>query len=138
MKNRTKNYPLYETTVFEDFRIMTENVARKHPDRIAYSFKENPHKKEVTRKTFKETREYIISMGTGLVAEGVREKHIAIVGEASYNWITSYYACMSIGAVTVPIDKELPADDIRSIIESAECNGWIMVNGATNPPTMAD
>ena len=122
MKNRTKNYPLYETTVFEDFRIMTENVANKYPDRIAYSFKKNPHKGEVTKKTFAETREYIVNMGTGLVAEGVREKHIAIIGEASYNWITSYYATMSIGAVTVPIDKELPVDDIRSIIESAECD----------------
>lgn len=122
MKNRTKNYPLYETTVFEDFRIMTENVAKKYPNRIAYSYKENPHKKEVTRKTFAETREYIIAMGTGLVSEGAREKHIAIVGEASYNWVTSYYACMSIGAVTVPIDKELPTEDIRSIIESAECD----------------
>ena len=29
-KNRKKNYPLYETTVFEDFRIMTENVAAKY------------------------------------------------------------------------------------------------------------
>ena len=122
MKNRTKNYPLYETTVFEDFRIMTENVAKKYPDRIAYSFKENPHKPEVTRKTFAQTREYIIALGTGLVAEGVREKHIAIIGEASYNWVCSYYACMSIGAVTVPIDKELPPEDIKSIIESAECD----------------
>jgi len=122
MKNRNKNYPLYETTVFEDFRIMTENVAKKYPDRIAYSFKENPHKPEVTRKTFAQTREYIIALGTGLVAEGVREKHIAIVGEASYNWVCSYYACMSIGAVTVPIDKELPPEDIKSIIESAECD----------------
>ena len=122
MRNRNKNYPLYETTVFEDFRIMTENVAKKYPDNIAYSFKVNPHKKEVTRKTFAETRDYIVSMGTGLISEGVREKHVAIVGEASYNWVTSYYATMSIGAVTVPIDKELPADDIRSIIESAECD----------------
>lgn len=117
-----KNYPLYETTVFEDFRIMTENVANKYPDRIAYSFKEDPHSKEVTKKTFAETREYIVAMGTGLVAEGVRERHIAIIGESSYNWVTSYYATMSIGAVTVPIDKELPADDIRSIIETAECD----------------
>ena len=121
-KNRSKNYPLYETTIFEDFRIMTENVASKHPDKIAYSFKENPHKPEVTRKTFAETKDYIVAMGTGLISEGVREKHIAIVGEASYNWITSYYAAMSIGAVTVPIDKELPAEDILSIIESAECD----------------
>ncbi len=122
MKNITKNYPLYETTVFEDFRIMTENVANKFPNKVAYSFKENPHKPEVTKKTFAETRTYIVAMGTGLVDFGVREKHIAIVGEASYNWVTSYYATMSIGAVTVPIDKELPTEDIKSIIESAECD----------------
>lgn len=122
MKNRKKNYPLYETTVFEDFRIMTENVASKYPNKVAYSFKENPHKPEVTKKTFAETRTYIVAMGTGLVDFGVREKHIAIVGEASYNWVTSYYATMSIGAVTVPIDKELPYEDIKSIIETAECD----------------
>ena len=122
MKNRTKNYPLYETTVFKDFRVMTENVANKHPNKVAYSFKENPHKPEITKKTFAETRKYIVAMGTGLVDFGVREKHIAIIGEASYNWVTSYYATMSIGAVTVPIDKELPAEDIKSIIESAECD----------------
>lgn len=122
MKNRTKNYPLYQTTIFEDFRVMTENVAKKYPNKVAYSFKVNPHKPEVTKKTFAETREYIVAMGTGLVDFGVREKHIAIVGEASYNWVTSYYATMSIGAVTVPIDKELPAEDIKSIIESAECD----------------
>ncbi len=121
-KNRKKNYPLYETTVFEDFRIMTENVAAKYPNKIAYSFKENPHKPTVTRKTFAETKDYIVAMGTGLIAEGVREKHIAIIGEASYNWVTSYYATMSIGAVTVPVDKELPAEDIKSILESAECD----------------
>ncbi len=122
MKNRTKNYPLYETTVFKDFRVMTENVANKYPNKVAYSFKENPHKPEITKKTFAETRKYIVAMGTGLVDFGVREKHIAIVGEASYNWVTSYYATMSIGAVTVPIDKELPAEDIKSIIDSAECD----------------
>ena len=117
-----KNYPLYETTVFEDFRIMTENVADKYPDRIAFSFKENPHDSEVVKKTFSETREYIRALGTGLIADGLREKHVAIVGESSYQWVCSYFALMSIGSVTVPIDKELPADDIRSIIESAECD----------------
>lgn len=116
-----KNYPLYETTVFEDFRIMTENVANKYPDRIAFSFKENPHDSEVIKKTYSETREYIRAIGTGFINEGMREKHVAIVGESSYAWVCSYFALMSIGSVTVPIDKELPPEDIRSIIESAEC-----------------
>lgn len=116
-----KNYPLYETTVFEDFRIMTENVANKYPDRIAFSFKEDPHNGEVIKKTYSETREYIRAIGTGFINKGMREKHVAIVGESSYAWVCSYFALMSIGSVTVPIDKELPPEDIRSIIESAEC-----------------
>jgi hypothetical protein len=27
-----KNYPLYETTIFENFRVLTENAADKTPD----------------------------------------------------------------------------------------------------------
>ena len=46
-KNRKKNYPLYETTKFSNFREMTENVADRYPDRIAFSYKKNPTDKEI-------------------------------------------------------------------------------------------
>lgn len=116
-----KNYPLYETTVFEDFRIMTENVAKKYPDRVAFSYKEDPRREEVTEKTFEQTREDVRGLGTACVELGCREKHAAIVGASSYGWVCSYFALMSIGSVTVPIDKELPVADIQGIIERAEC-----------------
>ena len=48
-------YPLYETTVFEDFRIMTENVAEKYPGKTAFSFKRNPKDKETVKVTYAET-----------------------------------------------------------------------------------
>ena len=35
-----KNYPLYETTFFENFRVMVENVARKYPERYGLSYRE--------------------------------------------------------------------------------------------------
>ena len=41
-KNRKKNYPLYETTNFSNLREMTENVADRYPDKIAFSYKKNP------------------------------------------------------------------------------------------------
>jgi len=116
------DYPLYETTVFEDFRIMTENVAEKYPDRIAFSYKINPSDKETVHKTYAETRERIRDMGTGLVAAGCREAHVAIIGESSYDWVCSYFALMSIGAVTVPLDKELPAEELTDICKVAECS----------------
>ena len=117
----SKNYPLYETTVFENFRVMTENVARKYPDRIAISFKRNPQEKEVTNVTYAEARDFIRDLGTGLISLGCRDQHIALIGESSYEWICTYFTLMAIGAVVVPIDKDLPVDDMTDILNSAEC-----------------
>ena len=40
-KNRKKNYPLYETTKFSDFREMVENVADRYPDKVARLYSGN-------------------------------------------------------------------------------------------------
>ena len=120
-KAKSPNYPFYETTVFRDFRVMTENVAAKYPDRYAISYKKKAHDKETIHVTYAQARDYIRNLGTAGVELGLRERHVAIVGESSFEWITSYFALMSIGAVTVPIDKEYPAADIAGIINRAEC-----------------
>lgn len=118
---KQKNYPLYETTVFENFRVMTENAATKFGEDPALIFRLNPHDAEPVTKNFIELRDDCRNFGTGLVACGAREKHCAIIGGASYGWVISYFALMSIGAVTVPIDKELPAEEIADILKVSEC-----------------
>lgn len=123
---RNKDYPLYETTVFEDFRIMTENVADRYPDRTAFSFKKKPTDKEVVRVTFAQAREYIRNLGTGLISMGYSDRHVALIGESSFEWVCSYFALMSIGSVVVPIDKELPALDMIDIMTAAECEYIVM------------
>lgn len=115
-----KNYPLYETTIFEDFRIMTENVAKKYPNRVAISYKKNPKDKETVDVTYAEARDYIRDMGTELINMGLRDKHVALIGESSFEWICSYFCLMSIGAVTVPIDKDLPSDEMAGIINFSD------------------
>lgn len=114
-------YPLYETTVFRDFRVMTENVARKYPDRIAISYKKDPRDREVVNVTYAEARDYIRNIGTELIAMGCRDRHVALIGESSFEWICSYFSLMSIGSVVVPLDKDYPADDISDIMNKAEC-----------------
>ncbi len=122
MKNfKNPNYPLYETTVFRDFRVMTENVAAKYPDRYAISYKKNPRDTEVIHVTYAEARDFIRNLGTAFIAHGMRDKQVAIIGESSFGWICTYFALMSIGAVTVPIDKDYPAADIAGIVNRAEC-----------------
>lgn len=120
-KNRKKNYPLYETTHFRDTREMTENVAARYPDRYAITYRKHPSDAEPLHLTYAECRDIVRDLGTAFIDMGMRDNTVAIVGEASPEWILSYFALMSVGAITVPIDKELPADDVVSIMNTSEC-----------------
>ena len=108
-----KNYPIYKTTFIDDMRSLVEEAAQNFPDSIAISYKENYWDKDVR------------NLGTALIKEGLREKNIAIVGENSYGWCCSFFGVMAIGAVTVPVDKELPVEDIDGIITTTSCKAVI-------------
>ena len=117
--NRNKEYPLYETTVFRDFRVMVEQSAENFPDKPAISYKKSPRDTETVRVTYAESRDNIRDLGTEEIALGLRDKKVAIVGGASIGWIYSYFSLMAIGAVTVPLDKEMPAPDLAATIDRA-------------------
>ncbi len=121
----SKNYPLYTPVYIDDMRSLIENSAKKYSDKVALSFKDSPSDKETKKKTYPEFRDDIRALGTELTRMGYREKTIALIGENSYGWCCSYYAVMSIGAVLVPIDKELPAADIAGIINVSKCDAVI-------------
>ena len=119
--NRKKAYPLYETTVFRDFRVMLEQSAQNFPDKPAISYKLNPRDKETQSVTYAASRDNIRNLGTEEIALGLRDKKVAIVGGASVGWIYSYFSLMAVGAITVPLDKEMPAPDLAATIERASC-----------------
>lgn len=116
-----KNYPIYPTTFIDDMRSLVEEAAQNFSDNIAISYKENYWDKEVKKVTFSQWRDDVRHLGTALIANNLREEKIAIVGENSYGWCCSFFAVMAIGSVTVPVDKELPADDIEGIIATTHC-----------------
>ena len=120
-----KNYPIYQTTFIDDMRSLVEEAAQNFPDSIAISYKNKPSDKEVQKVTFAQWREDVKNLGTALIANGLREQNIAIVGENSYGWCCSFFGVMAIGSVTVPVDKELPADDINGIITTTGCKAVI-------------
>lgn len=120
-----KNYPIYKTTFIDDMRSLVEEAAQNFPDSIAISYKENYWDKDVRKITFSKWRDDVRNLGTALIKEGLREKNIAIVGENSYGWCCSFFGVMAIGAVTVPVDKELPIEDIDGIITTTSCKAVI-------------
>ena len=99
-KNRKKNYPLYETTKFSNFREMVENVAERYPNKVAFQYKLDPKVKEASKITFAECRDYVRALSTELHSMELEDKKIAIIGGASVDWFMSYTAIMNVGAET--------------------------------------
>ena len=121
-----KNYPIYKTTFIDDMRSLVEEAAENFRDSTAISYKENYWDKEVRKVTFTQWREDVRNLGTALIAAGLREENIAIIGENSYGWCCSFFGVMAIGSVTVPVDKELPLEDIDGIISTTRCKAVIV------------
>ena len=115
-----KNYPLYETTVFENFRVLTENAANKSPDTIACVYRKHPDDAEPVEITYEQMRCDIRHMGTEELAMGLRDAHVALIGESSYFWVCSYFSLMSVSAITIPLDKEMPLVDMAATLIRAE------------------
>ena len=120
-----KNYPIYKTTFIDDMRSLVEEAAQNFSDSTAISYKENYWDKEVRKVTFNQWRDDVRNLGTALIAKGLREETIAIVGENSYGWCCSFFGVMAIGSVTVPVDKELPIEDINGIVTTTGCKALI-------------
>lgn len=57
-----------------------------------------------------------------LAEKGLQKSHVAIVGENSYAWLVTFFAVTCIGAVAVPIDKELTDCEIAKLCKKSGCD----------------
>lgn len=70
--------------------------------------------------TYKDLKEKINSLGTVLLEKfNLKDKKIAVIGENSYRWYISYMATICGVGVIVPLDRELPANEILNLVRRA-------------------
>ena len=117
MSKKVKDYPLYEVKPFGSIKEMLAMAAEEVPDKAAYKFRKNG---EVTSVSFKEFRDETLALGTGIASLGLADKHVACLAENSYRWIVTYLTMLSASGVYVPVDKELPINDIITVLNHSE------------------
>lgn len=115
--NKQKDYPLNEVQKFSSIKEMLEIAVREVPDKVAFKYKVN---KEVKDVTYSEFQNDTLCLGEALVELNVADKHIAVIGENSYDWVTVYLTVLKSSGVIVPIDKELPFHDIMNVLKSSD------------------
>ena len=69
---------------------------------------------------YKDAMADINGLGTSLIAKGLKDKRVAVIGENCYQWAISYLATVCGTGVVVPLDKELNADELKQLIIRAD------------------
>ena len=114
MYSKTK---LNDVRFVNSFKEMLDYNLENGPDKIAYEFREN---KEDKKKTYKEFINDTRSLGTALADIKMSSKHVAVIGDNSYKWITVYLTMLQSSGVVVPIDKELTKDGIINVLKHSD------------------
>lgn len=115
MKN--KAYPYYELSQIRDLKDLVSGKAETQPDKAAFQY---PGANGDVTKTYGELYQDIRAMGTWMYQKKVQGRHIAIVGENSYEWIVTFLAAILGGNVAVAIDKGLPEEEIQTLMKTGE------------------
>ena len=133
MSNKMKgkhNCHIYEIERVNNFREMIDRSGEKYADHVAYKYKINLGKpdQEIVEKTYKRVKEEIYGLGTSLLDLGLEGKKVAIISNNRYEWCVSYLSLTTSNMVAVPLDKMLPAKEIKNLIIRAKVDAVIFEN----------
>jgi len=104
-----------------DLRELISYSTKKYGTKTA--FKEIDEKHEITEHTFNELKSDSEALGARLIAEGMKGRHIALIGGNSYNYVVCYLATVNWVGVIVPIDKEMLCEDIIKLLNKSNSEG---------------
>ncbi len=113
-----KNYSLYETVPIADLRELTENCVRRYAGKAAFHVKESGSVYKTL--TYEEFGRDLAALEAAFAEKGLAGKTVAVIGENCYEWVLVYLTVVNGNGIIVPIDKELPPSEVRSILERTE------------------
>ena len=125
-KNERKTKQKYhEQTQYKTIKEIFVRSREKYSNDVCILEKFNP-KDPFTEITYKEFTDDVIALGTALTKKyNLKDERIIIIGENTYNWYVSYMAMLCGVGIAVPVDKELPPNEIQNVIERAKATAVI-------------
>ena len=114
-----KDLNYYDVPVMNSMKEIMERAVKEAGDNIAFEYKDSKTN-DIVKITYKEFDSDTNYLGTALSTMKVEDKHIAVIGENSYEWITVYLTVLKGSGVLVPIDKELTCEEIINVLKSSD------------------
>ena len=115
------DHPIREV---RDLKDLINSSAELFSDKAAYLQKDAPGG------TFKairysQVKKDMDALGTKFIDMGLKGEKIAVIGETAYHWFLTYYAVVCGTGVVVPLDKNLPEEEIENLIRRSGAKALI-------------
>ena len=76
--------------------------------------------------TYEEYSKDVIAFGTALINKySLKDERVVIIGENTYHWYVSYMAMLCGVGIAVPVDKELPINEIENLVNRSKATAVI-------------
>ncbi len=121
-RKKRKNY---EGTSFTTVKEIFINSSKEYADRTFLLEKFNP-KENWTEITYNQFKNEVIGLGTALIRKlNLKDSRIVIIGENTHHWYLSYMTILCGVGIAVPVDKELPENEIENVIKRSKAKAVI-------------
>jgi len=116
---------VYEKTDYKTIKEVFDKSRVEFADRPFMIEKFNP-KGNFETITYKQFAEDVIALGTALTNKyNLKDERIVVIGENTYYWYVSYMALLCGTGIAVPVDKELPANEIENVVNRSKATAVI-------------
>ena len=119
IKNKKSKNKYYEETHYKTVKEIFKRSIEKYKNNIYILERPNhDHKAKFEEFTYERFGNDAINLGTGLMKYlNLSNERIIIIGENTYYWYVSYFSILCGVGIAVPVDKELPNNEIENVIK---------------------
>ncbi len=119
-KEKPKKGEHYPETHYETIKEVYLHSMKEFADDVFILDKNNPKDENFIEYTYRKFGDDVEALGTALTKKyNVQGERIVIIGENQYDWYVSYIATLIGAGLAVPVDKELPENEIENVVNRA-------------------
>ena len=126
MKEKIKKIEQYPETNYQTIKEVYVRAMELYKDKTFILDKQNPKDEKFIEYTYREFGDDVEALGTALTNKyNLKNERIVIIGENQYDWYVSYISLLIGAGLAVPVDKELPENEIENVVNRARATAVI-------------
>ena len=123
-EKKNKKHQPYKATNYKTIKEVFIHSMKEYAKNPLILQKPN-HKEPYREYTYEEFGKDVVAFGTKLIKMLPKNSKVVIVSETTYDWYVSYMTMLCGAGIAVPVDKELPDNELENVINRAKATAVI-------------